>query len=58
MLLMKDRGFLYELRAYLIFGKVGENAFPMSAVTSNFVDFSSLFHFMTMHRPASAEFLL
>ena len=27
MLLMKDRSFLYELRAYLIYVKVGERSF-------------------------------
>ena len=29
MLLMKDRSFLYELRAYLIYVKVGESSVPL-----------------------------
>ena len=31
MLLMKDRSFLYELRAYLIYVKVGERSFLIYA---------------------------
>ena len=35
MLLMKDRSFLYELRAYLIYVKVGESVFPVSTFSKN-----------------------
>ena len=37
MLLMKDRGFLYELRAYLIYAKVGENVGLYSNIPSGYM---------------------
>ena len=50
MLLMKDRSFLYELRAYLIYVKVGEiGKGRKEVVTSHFPFLISHFSFPTSH---------